>query len=412
LQAILFLIYLVLFSWLLARMRFVTQSGLSKQAVVALYTLKVIAGVVAAWMLRNDANADTWLYHRDALVECRLLLSNPAAYLSNIFYTGYQHGYDGVWQLQNSYWNDLKTNLIIKIVSVFNLLSGGQYYVNVVLYNAITFLGHIAIFRFFKKVYNAANRVLIISCFLWPSLLLFTSIIHKDGLIFTALALVCYLFVVLLHRGRLALRQWLFFAMSLLLIFLFRSYILLVFVPALLCWYIAKRFNWRPWWVFTLVFAAGIVVFFASSHPASPVQLPQLVIQKQADFLSLQKARSFIGVPTLAPDLVSFIKAAPRAMAHVWLRPHALDYQLSPLLGLFFWEQFVLLGLLAYWLLAGKRQQLQQQGAILFSLVFVFFILLIIGYTVPILWAIIRYRAIYLPFILLPVLVQVTPKKQ
>lgn len=399
---LLFFIYFFLLSWLLTKTKFVKEAGLPATAVILLFAAKVAAGLAMGWVFRNDVNADTWQYHRLALDEYHLLFNHPGEYFSNLFQSGYEHKYDGVLQMKNSYWNDLRTNLVIKLVSILHIFSFGNFYVNIVLFNGIVFLGHIALFRTFKAMLNGSNIILVICCFLLPSLLLFTSTIHKDGIIFFAISFAFYG----LYTLKAVDKKWISAAlllMGVLLIFLIRSYIFLALVPALLAWRLSfDKSNTTAFRIYALVVGACLLLFFLSFY-FSPVSLPGLIVEKQGEFLGLEKARSFIGVPALQTRPLSFLAAIPPAMGHLLLRPFFTDYQLSPLLFAFAAEWYIYI-MVAILFLFRRRKGDFNLSFILCCLLFAFVIFLLIGYTVPILWAIVRYRSVYLPFILAPLL--------
>jgi hypothetical protein len=399
----LFFFYLFLLSWLLTRIPFVQKSGLKARIVIALFVIKIIAGMFSGWMLRNDMNSDTWIYHKDALVEYHLLFNSPSEYFTNLFYTGYQYGYDGILQFHNSYWNDLKTNLMVKFVSVLHIFSFGHYYVNVILYNFLVFFGHIALFRIFGNVFKNSSKLLIVTCFLLPSLLLFSSTLHKEGLIFSAISITCYCFYMLINFKGFATRKILMVVLLLLLIFLFRSYIVIVLIPALFAWFISYRKKYSPEIVFSSVFIVSVFIFFSTPYFIPSVNLPQLVVQKQMDFLSLEKANSFIGINPLLPDFKNFLINAPQAFNHALLRPYLGDYSLSFPLAPFIAE-LMLYQFLFMLFLFFRVKNATDKPFIFFCTTFSLIVLLIIGYTVPILWAIIRYRSIYFPFLLTPII--------
>jgi hypothetical protein len=364
----------------------------------------------SAWILRNNSNADIWVFHKDALAEYHLLFSNPSEYFTNLFYTGYQYGYDGVLQFHNSYWNDLKTNLIIKFISILDIFSFGHYYVNVILYNFLVFFGHIALFRIFSNVFKERRQVLICSCFLLPSLLVFSSTLHKEGLIFSAISITCYCIYKVINGAGFIKRQIIITVLSLGLIFLFRSYIIIVILPALFAWFISAKKKYPPVIVFCFTFIISVFIFFITPYFIPSVNLPQLVVQKQLDFLNLGTANSEIPLTTLLPDFKSFLANAPQALNHVLLRPYPGDYSLSHPLILFIIEMMLYQLLFILFLFFRKRNALVPSFSF-FCIFFSLVILLIIGYTVPVLWAVIRYRSIYLPFLLTPIICGIDYKK-
>jgi hypothetical protein len=407
---LLFFFYLVLLSWVLPKINFVKSAGLKPRLVIALFVLKVLAGIFSAWILRKDVNSDTWGYHRDALVEYHLLFNEPWAYFTNLFSTGYKNGYEGVLQFHNSYWNDLKTNLMVKFVSLLHIFSFGHYYVNVVLYNFLIFFGHIALFRVFSTVYKNKTRLLVITCFLLPSFLLFSSTLHKEGLVFAASSIACYCFFQLTSANIKSRRYFFILLFSFLIIFLFRSYVFIVMAPALLAWYIAQQTKRSPGFVFAIVFVSCIVLFFLTPYLLPSINLPQMVVQKQEDFFGLGKANSFINTDPLLPNLKSFVANMPQALNHALLRPFAGDFHISLFLTPFIVEMMFYQAMFLLFIFYSRKDQ-PGNPVIVFSIWFSLLLLLIIGYTVPVLWAIIRYRSIYLPFLLTPVFCSIEYKK-
>ena len=116
---------------------------------VILFLLKVMAGIFYGWIgIYYGQFAymyDTWGYHELSVIEYKLLFHHPAEYFSNLFHSGYENKYGNFFGPGNSWWNDLKTNMFIKFLSVINILSFGNYYVNVIFYSFITMTGPVAI---------------------------------------------------------------------------------------------------------------------------------------------------------------------------------------------------------------------------------------------------------------------------
>ena len=174
-------------------------------------------------------------------------------------------------------------------------------------------------------------------------------------------------------------------------------------LPALAAWVIAYKKKYNPVIVFASVYVFTIFIFFNLSYLIPAINLPQHFADRQADFLSLQKAKSYIDIYPLAATFKSFISNAPQAAMHSMLRPYLTDYRLSFLLLVFAAELFIYQLLLVAFLFF-RDKKLRADPFILFCIFFSASILLITGYTVPVIWAIVRYRSIYLPLIITPLL--------
>jgi len=397
----LFLFWLSILSWLLTKIRFVKNAALGSRVIVLLFLLKIIAGMAAGWLTHNDIHSDTWNYHHQALTEYRIFFTNPFEYFGNLFYTGYSYGYDGMLQTQNSYWNDLKDNLMIKLVSVFHILSGGNYYVNVVLYNFAVFFGSIGLYRVFIQVYQSNKLVTASIVFLLPSVLFYSSAIHKDGLIMALTGVVIFNVWQSLHI-RFTVKRVLFITIALLFVFFFRNYVVMAMLPALAAWIIAIKKKTSPVKTFALLYAITLLFFFSVQYILPSVNLQQYAVQKQADFFALEKGNTTIQTDTLQPVPGSFIRSTPQALQHALLRPFVTDIKLSKMLlplsaELILYELFII----AFLFFRQKKFSFNTPF-VLFSLFFALSICLVIGFTVPVIGAIVRYRSIYLPFILAP----------
>src|SRR4028118_1058848 len=133
---------------------------------------------------------DTWGYHYESVTEYRLLRSDPELFFSNIFQNTYPDGYTKFLASENSWWNDLKGTFFVKILAIFNLASFGNYYVNVIFYSFISLFGPIAIYRVMMDVFPGRKLPVLLATFLVPSVIYWTSGVHKDGIIFVGLGIV------------------------------------------------------------------------------------------------------------------------------------------------------------------------------------------------------------------------------
>ena len=155
-EYLLFTGYLILFAWLVTKVKFFTLSGLTKPQLVIFFLLKVIAGIFYGWIGVYYGGLaqmlDTWGFHTNSIAEYKLLFSNPGEYFTNLFHNPYQGGVEKFLGIKDSYWNDAKGNFFIKFLSVFNIFSQGYYYINVIFYSFVTLFGPIALYRVMKDV--------------------------------------------------------------------------------------------------------------------------------------------------------------------------------------------------------------------------------------------------------------------
>ena len=406
LNYLLFVVYGVVFCMLLMRSSFITNSGLNSRMILLLFMFKAIAGIAIGWLSLHFYNTgnDYWDVNREGWKEYQLLWSNPHDYFTNIFRSAYPNGYAGLFDSFQSFWNDLKNNLIIKLVSVFNIFSRGNYYINSLFFNFIVFFGHVALYRVFIKIYRGQTYRVIIGCFLLPSLLYFSSGIHKDGIVFLMLAILVYAVFMSLQKNKFNLKRIAIIAMALLILFLTRNFVCIALLPALTAWILSAKIKAPPLISFAVVYLlAGLLFFnFNSIFPAAdPLKT---IVEKQSDFLQLPHPSTAIQLDTLYPRFSSFMHNAPQSFNHLLMRPYLMELPSTILLPMNI-ELFIYQLLFIIFLFFHKRDQnINRDTFIPFAIFFTLTVFLFIGYIVPNLGSLIRYRSLYLPYIITPIL--------
>jgi hypothetical protein len=143
------------------------------------------------------------------------------------------------------------------------------------------------------------------------------------------------------------------------------------------------------------------ITFFSLRYIFPGLDFPQAVVDKQQAFKTLQ-GNSGIELPELKPTLGSFLMNAPHAISSTTLRPHPGD--VKHILSMAAAAETAFLLLLFFLFLFWRTNGVKSTSFIWFCVFFSFSFLLSIGFTVNFLGAIVRYRSIVLPFLLVPVI--------
>lgn len=399
-EYLLFVVYLVLFAWLVTKVKFFTRSGLNDSQLIIVFLLKIMAGIFYGWIgIYYSGLAqmwDTWMYHTESLKEHELLLNNSNEYFTNLFSDFSRN--DG-WNLFGPYWNDLKGNAIVKILSVFDIFSFGNYYVNVIFYSFFTLFGPLAIFRVMTDVFPKRRTEILIASFLIPSFLYWTSGIHKEGLIFTGIAIIIYVIYFSTKEKRLNLKRGIALLIGLLLLLALRNFLFVVILPAIIAWLLALRYPQRVLLVFAGCYVFFGLLFFTAKYIHHNLDLPQAVVNKRQEFINIQ-GRASVPMKELTPDAGSFLKNTPEAFTLSTIRPYPKD--VKHILALAAALEINMLLLLFLLFLFFRRNGIISKSVIYFLLFFSLTVLLAIGFTVNNLGAIVRYRSIVLPFLVIP----------
>ena len=400
---LLFILYSVLFCWLITRIKFFTNSGLSNQILVSLFIIRILSLLVGCYVNENVlASSDSVVFHHMGIEEFNLIFSDPHQYLVNIFHDPYVHGYSRIFEDSHSFWNNFRTNLLAKMLSLFDFLSFKNFWINTLFFNFLVFFGCVGLYKVFIDLFPKRFYQLIFCIFLLPSALFYSSMIHRDGLIFLSVSMVIYHFFLLVKTHQSATKRILIISLFLVLIFLLRNFVLVALIPALISWIIATKFPKRAVLTFIVVYIFSAILFFSSGLISPKINLPYYVSSRQQSFIEIGKlGNSTLSVNELKPTIKSFLFNAPQAFNLALMRPYLsrignLSY--AP----FALEIFLIEILLLLFIFFHKKKQ-KVDPLIYFCLFFSMSMLMVIGYTVPIVGAFVRYRSIYFVFLLIPV---------
>jgi hypothetical protein len=414
LEYLLFVAYLILFAWLVTKIKFFTAAGLSQSQLIIVFLLKVMAGIFYGWMGIYYAElaqmADTWAYHRHSIYEYHLIWNNPNEYFTNIFHNGYEEGYSNFFGSSDSYWNDLKGNIFVKLLSIFNIFSFGHYYVNVIFYSFITLFGPIAIYRVMRDIFPGRKFVLLLATFLIPSFLYWASGLHKEGLIFEGIAFIIYGLYFSVQKKKTGANGVLFILTGTILLFLLRNFAFAVLFPAAIAWLIANKWPQHKLRIFLSVYLFFGILFFCSKYVDARLDFPQAVVNKQQAFLGIQGGRSNVQINEIEPNFLSFVKNTPQAITLSMVRPYPSDVQHLPSLAAA--VEISLLLLLCLLVVFFRRKNGENaHNVIYFCIFFGLSMMLAIGFSNNNLGAIVRYRSIILPLLIIPLVMQIDWKK-
>ncbi|MGN6604627.1 MAG: hypothetical protein ACTHK8_19370 [Ginsengibacter sp.] len=399
---LLFIFYSVLLCWLISRIKFFKKSGLSTQLLLSLFIIRIIALLVSCYANEHlIRNSDSLVFQQMGIDEFNLLFSDPHQYFINFFHNPYPHGYSRIFEDYHSFWNNIRNILIAKMLSVFDFFSFKNFWINTLFFNFLVFFGCVGLYRVFSKIFPKAFYSLIFCIFLLPSALFYSSMIHRDGLIFLSVSMIVFHFYFFMKSRDEVLRRILLIVFFLIVIFLLRNFVFLALLPALIAWYFAERFFEKPILSFVIIYSIFTIAFFVSSFIPS-LDFPGHVVDRQESFIEIGKqGNSTIAVNKLKPGIISFIKNAPAALNLALMRPYLTTVK-NPLYAPFAIEVFLLELLLVIFLFFHKKLS-WKEPVIYFNIFFSLTILLMAGYIVPIIGAIVRYRSIYFVFLFIPI---------
>ncbi|MBK6627766.1 MAG: hypothetical protein IPJ87_09715 [Flavobacteriales bacterium] len=385
--------------------------GISGHGLVALFGMKLLAGA-ALWAVYTHVypdrhTADIFKYFDDSAVMHAALWERPLDFVRMLTGVGNDSPYfteryylvmnNWVRQYENNVYNDSHT--MIRLNAVLRILSAGHYAVHTVFACAFSMVGLVALHRALDPWAQSLERGLAGAVFLWPSVLFWPSAPLKESLLMLGLGL--FLLGVLHPSGRSRGPVVLAALIGLAVMLVVKFYVLFCLVPGVLALLLQR---WRGGGILRYAIAThlGALILVMVSGTLFPgYDVLELFRVKQKDFIGMAMgvgSGSLVEMPLLGEGVWGFVRNAPHALYMTFLSPfEAADRGAVGLAGALENAVVLLLPLLALWW--RKPWQQVDQAALLFTCSFVLLLALVIGWTVPVVGALVRYRVPLLPFV-------------
>ena len=390
--AIIAFLFVFVFSLFFIYSRFRNRKvTLSPFEVTVVFSFKVLMACVYGYLFqRYYGGDDTWMLHYGSIQEYHKLMGKPLQFFADLDLTASFRRNDGFASGWYFLLSDLEYWIITKPLAIFNIFSRGNYYVNAVFFNLLTFWGQYLVFKVFAARFPHKRRLLVLLVFLIPPITFWLSGIRPDAWIMVSIGLTLYYF----HAWLLSMKikHALVCLLGLIGLVIFRSPMLLVLLPGLLAWLIAEKARKPAWLVFAIVYTVCLLAFFGSSYISPQSNVLTYVVHRQEEFFKL-KGNTVFQLNTLEPTISSFVRTFPQAFMNTVLRPfpweaNGLLQWMAALETLFVWV------LLVSALLRSDRNIWRNSSLLWLSILFGLGIYLFIGYTVPFPGAIARYKVI------------------
>lgn len=404
-----FFIYLIAFCVLINKIPFVKKAGLGTKIISSLFLYRIIGAVSIGWISQKfAAQSDYWYLHSEGILEHELLTSNPKLFLKSLLPLNNDFHVNDFFSTTNSYWNELRNNIIIKLLAVLNFISFGNYYVNALFINGFAFLGSVGLYRTLLHIYKERNNLLIFCCFLIPTTIYFSAGVHKDAIVFGALGLYSYALYFMVEEG-FSYKKLILLLTHFLILMLMRNFLSLALIPASIGFLISKKYPISNTKILISFLVIGLAFFISAENCFPNLQPLKIITDRKTDFDNLKTAHSQLDRFELKTTLSSFLKNSPTAINHGFLRPYIWEtkniFSFLLSLELFIFEALVLIAL--YFYFKNRNIKKQQFHRFLFYMLLISGIMIVTtGFIVPNYNSIARYRSLFLPYLLTPILMK------
>lgn len=373
-----------------------------------LFFIKIFAAGAYYWFFNQpayQANSDTIRYYHISLQETEWLWHDPIAFFKDLFTTGYDKP-GAFFGTEQSYWNNLKDNVFIKMLAICNLITNSSYFADAVIFNLLYFIGPVILFKIInsKKIFKVIPLCIIV--FLIPSFVFWQSGLHKDGVIFTCFMVIVYLFYKIIETKSFIIKRHLLaliFAIALL--FSFRNYMLILMAPALLGWWLVYQYKKRGIRLTVGLYAIGLILILYVGMVNEDLNPLKYIVNRHDEFIALGGG-SQLTLPHLDPTINSFLSFFPYALDIALLRPHFSEIDNPSYWPAIAENVMMIIVVISVFLPWRKRIFFSAYakipiGLLCFLLCFTASFLLLAGYTITLTGAIVRYRSFVLPFVII-----------
>ena len=407
-------IYILLIIFLIYRWNFFKLSGIKTEKLLFLFLLKItfcfaIYFVYTRYYTIRET-ADIFKYFDDAeLLYNNVYLKSPSNYWKIIFGINNESNQIHHELKQTQYWfkphetnifNDNRT--IIRFNAAIYLISFGYYHIHSIILCFLSFIGLVALYRTFIYYFEERKKILIYPIFLIPSVLFWGSGILKESILIFSLGLFMLTFNHCLHLKKRVLINSIVLLISLFLLAITKTYVLLTLIPSTTAWIVCWKYTkLKPTITFLVINIFYILLAFQLKYIHPSLDVPGNIRFKQIDFINVAKetkSGSRITITPLTESILSYLNNAPQALLNSLFRPTI--FECNSVLTIFACIEnciFSVLILCAF--IFFKKPTRNQKIVILFCIFFTLCLSLLIGYVVPVVGAIVRYKVPLLPFV-------------
>jgi hypothetical protein len=402
---------------LILKWNFFRIEKLNSKWLILGFCIKLTMGI-ALWFIytyyyTDRATADIYKYYDDALVifnatkgDWLLRLQFLSGFISdndsfNLIIQNTQH-----WDRNlNEPFND--NPVLIRLNLFLLLISQGLFHIHTLFFSFVSFLGSIALLKFFKQYSSAPTKVLFLILFIVPSIIFWSSGVLKEAWLFFCLGFGLLFFQNLMSKQNA--KNLIGFFVFVFLLYHIKPYVILSMIPALVFLRLDSLFQWKNK---TKAFFISQIAIFTLLLSSYSDKIFQIIKQKKSAFVELaveSKANSLIDTDSYN-NLLDVLFKLPTALFTTLFRPGLWEVTgVFTLLSAV--ENFLFIGILALPILFFKKPNPKEVMLVLFSLSFIVILGSLIGLTTPVLGAIVRYKIPLLPFYLIAVFTFVDFKK-
>ena len=277
-------------------------------------------------------------------------------------------------------------------------ISNGNIFLHILFFCCLSFFGQFLVIKLFANQKKAFAIPIYLSFLLLPSISFWGAGMLKESLLFLGIGLLLYAF----SMKKIVLKLLFLFSGFLILLYV-KPILLVLLLLCLVVFYVFTRIKNTKFLLRLSVIVLLIAFFFKVPQTAM-----RIGIEKRNQFVVLSaktNAKSVIDTTVYSPNFSNGMKLIPSAFVAGAARPFIWQAYKKPFDLFFSLEAILFVSLLVFCLFhLSFYQFLKENKALCCSLIFGGGYLFLLGLTIPVLGALVRYKVIALPFVLFPLL--------
>lgn len=408
--------YFLIFIYILIFVKYILRNhnklNLTQKEMFTILAIKIVAAfsfyILYTYHYTNRDNAELFNYYEDALLIYKEhFFLHPLEYMK--FITGFNsYSPEFTETLSQTIWwkksltmdwvHQLEIQTLIKLNGFIMLFSFGSIHTHSLFFSCISFFSFILFYQSAKEKFKEINQSLLIYLSL-PSILIFTSNGIKETIIVFFLSIFCAsIFIVKKNVIKISLS-----IISILCLLILRSYYALALVPGFLM-LLSFQYIKKP----ILLFTGFHILFFTSLFFNPWINISENLTNRQSDMLLVAEemnVSSKYTQTTINGEPLNLLLKIPEALYNVFIRFKG-DYQEMNLFTFVYsLENVIIIFFISLSFIFPKKDD-DYIKLKLFIYSFCLIVSLFIGWTVPIVGAVVKYKApmimiLYLSCILL-----------
>lgn len=398
--------YFLLLLMIIGSKQFFKSESISKEILMTAFSLKVFGGLIYGYLFKNGilSGDDSYLFFDNGNVVFSALDTDINAYLKLTFgrndFTPIPS--DLFPYIDNMhFWFDKSNYLLVRINAIIRIFSFNIYNVHALVFAFLSFVGLYNLYLFFENHTDKKKTVQFV-LFAIPSVVFWTSGIHKEAISIFCLGIILYNLELILSSKK-SLHILLFLFAGIFLLMFTRFYLFIIILPLIFALVFSKILKARMsgFSVFMITMFVFVFLLFVIDYYNPQISLIKEFFIRRNYFLESYPGSMTFDVVSKIPDNFNgYLTLFSEAFFNPVLRPYPSECN-SLLTSITCIETYLTLILILFLMYKLDWKAFAYNSHAIFSVLFGFFTLILIGLIVNNSGAIVRYRSILIPFILI-----------